>query len=605
MKAPKEILVELSINGEMLKTFSRLQIKQAFNAHHTFELVIDHDAMEVTGAHTLQSSQDLVGKFITVCFGQKSAGDNIFKGIITQVGLAQSQGLWGSLVLKGYSPTYLMESGRHFNSFYKRKLSDMLKEASSSLAANDMEIENKPAFQSEIAYMAQYNESNFAFINRLAGEYGEWFYYDGQCLYFGKPSSQEKVDVVYGEHIEKMHFSMQLAPSNVSHFSYNSKDDQLVTSSLPDSVDGADNYTEKVLKVSKELYWNPVLQPVPIRTSSKEELDSYAKSHKARLASGITLLQGEGDEAKLKLGIIINLKVSQKGFGIGSNEHGEYLIIQVNHNIEGTGNYTNSFEAIPASIMVPPYEAQKPLAETQIATVKDNSDPEGKGRVRVQMLWQQQKGQLTDWIRVMAPDAGSSDKVSANRGFVFIPEVGDQVVVGFRYGDANRPFVLGSLFHGKNGGGGSKDNHSKSLTTRTGSTIMLDDAAHTVTMQTSNGNTLKIDEKSGAISITSASSVSISSPVINIRGGESVSIVAPSITIGTLSGEKPTDTVTMEGKTITVHGEDMTNVTSKVLTLDGSEEHTVNGGKYAANVSEMNINGGSKILINSSDTDIS
>jgi len=37
---------------------------------------------------------------------------------------------------------------------------------------------------------------------------------------------------------------------------------------------------------------------------------------------------------------------------------------------------------------------------------------------------------------------------------VFIPEKGDQVLVGFRYNNPNRPFVLGSLFNGKNGGGG-------------------------------------------------------------------------------------------------------------------------------------------------------
>ena len=48
----------------------------------------------------------------------------------------------------------------------------------------------------------------------------------------------------------------------------------------------------------------------------------------------------------------------------------------------------------------------------------------------------------TSWIRVLTPDAGVSDKVSTNRGFVFIPEKDDIVLVGFRYDDPNRPFVL-------------------------------------------------------------------------------------------------------------------------------------------------------------------
>ena len=39
----------------------------------------------------------------------------------------------------------------------------------------------------------------------------------------------------------------------------------------------------------------------------------------------------------------------------------------------------------------------------------------------------------------MTPDGGGCrDGVETNRGFVFIPEVGDHVLVGFRHGDPNR-----------------------------------------------------------------------------------------------------------------------------------------------------------------------
>ena len=42
----------------------------------------------------------------------------------------------------------------------------------------------------------------------------------------------------------------------------------------------------------------------------------------------------------------------------------------------------------------------------------------------------------------MTPDGGSSSDVKSNRGFVFIPEVGDQVLLGFRHGDPARPYVM-------------------------------------------------------------------------------------------------------------------------------------------------------------------
>lgn len=57
----------------------------------------------------------------------------------------------------------------------------------------------------------------------------------------------------------------------------------------------------------------------------------------------------------------------------------------------------------------------------------------------------------TDFIRMMSPDAGGTDQVSQNRGYVAIPEVGDQVMVGFVHNHPDRPFVMGGMFHGQVG----------------------------------------------------------------------------------------------------------------------------------------------------------
>lgn len=580
----KEIKIEINIEGTSLYSFSRILIHQQFNAHHTFELAIDHDALEVTGAHTLQKSQDYIGKFITICFGQKDAGENIFKGVITEIGLEQSQGLWGNLILKGHSPTYLMDAGTHYFSFHKRKLTDMLKEASSTLASNDMDIQNKPLFTAEIPYMCQYNESNFDFINRLATEYGEWFYFDGQSLYFGKPSEQDQVDVVYGEHIESMNFSMRLAPSNINHFSYNSKDDQLFNSKLPTSVNGADAYTQKVLDVAGKLYKNTMTQPAPIRTTTKVELDEYAKTHKAKIAAKTVLLTGTGDEPKLKLGMIMNLKVSQKGLGTGSNEHGSYTITSISHSISGVGEYSNNFEAIPAGNEVMPAHVEKPIAEPQIGYVTDDNDPDGHGRVRVQMLWQKEKGQQTDWIRVMSPDAGKSDKVGTNRGYVFIPEIGDQIIVGFRYGDANRPFVMGSVFSGKTGAGGGDKNKAKTIITRSGNTIAFDDDKGSISITDAKGNSVALDG-AGNISASASASISLTS------GSSSI----------TLSKDGK---ISISGKEITVSGSESITNSSKSVSLVGNKEVAINSPQKISldSQNEVSITGMAKATVSSTGT---
>ena len=186
--------------------------------------------------------------------------------------------------------------------------------------------------------------------------------------------------------------------------------------------------------------------------------------------------------------------------------------------------YKNRFKAIPATIKaLPSPKVRMPLAETQMATVLSNADPEGKGRVRVRMNWQTD-GMQTGWVRVMTPDGGSSSDVKSNRGFVFIPEVGDQVLLGFRHGDPARPYVMGSLFNGVTGSGGFAANHKKSLTTRSGSTVTFDDTAHTILLQTTRANKIFVDELNGTITISSAEEVNVNTKNVNINASENMNV---------------------------------------------------------------------------------
>ena len=133
-----------------------------------------------------------------------------------------------------------------------------------------------------------------------------------------------------------------------------------------------------------------------------------------------------------------------------------------------------------------------PLAETQMATVLSNADPHGAGRVQVRMNWQTDN-MRTSWVRVMTPDGGGSKDVKSNRGFVFIPEVGDQVLLGFRHGDPARPYVMGSLFNGTTGNGGGSNNSIKSLKTRSGISVILNDDNRSLEIKDAGGSSIHLD----------------------------------------------------------------------------------------------------------------
>ncbi|MFF5336435.1 VgrG-related protein [Streptomyces sp. NPDC013181] len=82
------------------------------------------------------------------------------------------------------------------------------------------------------------------------------------------------------------------------------------------------------------------------------------------------------------------------------------------------------------------------------ATVTDTQDPEGSGRVKVRFPWLSDE-YASDWART-AQSGGTGG------GEAFIPEVGDEVLVGFEQGHLDRPYVLAGLYNGKDrpGGGG-------------------------------------------------------------------------------------------------------------------------------------------------------
>ncbi len=78
----------------------------------------------------------------------------------------------------------------------------------------------------------------------------------------------------------------------------------------------------------------------------------------------------------------------------------------------------------------------------------------------------------SDWVRVTQPAAG------AGRGFYWIPEVNDEVLVAFERGEAHRPYVIGCLWNGKDKpmkDGYSDDNTTRMIMTKSGHKIVLDD----------------------------------------------------------------------------------------------------------------------------------
>lgn len=132
----------------------------------------------------------------------------------------------------------------------------------------------------------------------------------------------------------------------------------------------------------------------------------------------------------------------------------------------------------------------------QIGVVVSNEDPAGEHRVQVRMPMVSADAEGT-WARVAAPDAGDG------RGFFFRPEVGDEVVLGFLADDPRHAVVLGMLHSSARPAPltGSDDNHEKTLTSRSGMKIYLDDDKKVLQLATPAGNTVTLSEEDKGITL--------------------------------------------------------------------------------------------------------
>jgi uncharacterized protein involved in type VI secretion and phage assembly len=107
----------------------------------------------------------------------------------------------------------------------------------------------------------------------------------------------------------------------------------------------------------------------------------------------------------------------------------------------------------------------------EIAIVTNVKDPDKQGRVKVCFPRLPGKPE-SDWARVAHPAAGDG------RGFYWLPQVNDEVLVAFERGEAHRPYVIGSLWNGKDKpikGAYEDENTTIFIQTKSGHQIILDD----------------------------------------------------------------------------------------------------------------------------------
>ena len=541
--------------------------------------------------HNINSSKKWLGESIVV----KAANTPIFVGVVTNVQLHREGSDFGCIIVSGYSATYRMETAHSCFSWNDRTIGDVVKKLCEQAK---VQLELNPAFKETKDFICQYEESDFDFIRRLAHQYQEWMYFDGTKLIFGKPRKlADPIRLEYGTTLSSLDIGLQTLARSEQVFSYHSGADREMQRMTPDLAYGHDKLAGEAFRASLGMFSKPARQHALPRISNETELVNYMGRKQAAETAETHYITAESQVPTLRVGSVVSLYSSflERVGNLSEESLGNFIIIEIAHEVSQGSYYKNRFKAIPATIKaLPSPKVRMPLAETQMATVLSNADPQGKGRVRVRMNWQTD-GMQTGWVRVMTPDGGSSKDVKSNRGFVFIPEVGDQVLLGFRHGDPARPYVMGSLFNGTTGGGGLEGNHMKSLTTRSGHTIKLNDSLSSlgITIKDIKGNSIHIDSVGDDIIINAKRNITINAGETftvncknaNILAEESINMNAEQ-DITSVSGES---TSIQAGESLTEIAADSYVLSANDANVQVTEEHNLQASTISETAEKINI----------------
>ena len=528
------VMITLSLNGKGFldtATFS-LQLSQHTNAHDEFTIVVNDTAIDDFTGQVMKNSKDLLGENITIHFHHHGSIVQSFKGIIANIRNRKDEGGGhGRLYISGYAPSIILENGKDCQSYENKTLPEIIAEATTEYPQEaKVNTEGMINTKYKIPYAVQYKESDYHFISRLAHRYGEFFYYNGTQLIFSN-EAQNTVELFEGDDMIDVEFELVIKPQNFTYLSYDAETagtEQKKTQEVH-LQDKVNPFQFAAIKASNKVFTKvPEMPYVAIPEQFRGDYLKDVVRREKESREQLMQVRGKSRNPHVRIGGFVKLK------DINGKPMETYRVIDIKHYQSGQ-DYYNEFIAIPDVYIAYYYDEEAlPRAEQQIARVTDNNDPKGLGRVRVQFIWQEKYQAQTPWIRVVQPHAGGG------KGFYFIPEIGEEVWVDFEDQNAERPFVVGSNYNGKEYSPFHNTNNDiKAIQTRSGHKLIFTED-ESILLSDKNGNTLRFDTQGKNIEISAPETISIRCKNFELNASQNIKTEAGQDHIETITKDKRT-----------------------------------------------------------------
>ena len=565
----------IRIGSQDITSFKEYFIDQRIAEHHYFYVVCPLEYLENVNGELTANTQQMLGETITIettsDFESEDHNPLKFKGIITQIENHKNiQGKQSDLVVfSGYSSTIILDDGPHNNSFSESTISDILGQVYQQYDQSKLETIINPAHSDALHYSVQNSESAYNYTKRLAAQYGEWFFYNGVQLNFGTPENTEAITLKHNVNLKKYSISLDPSPTKYTFITNNYLTEEVLEKSTTDintSLEGLNAITntksDDLYAQNTQLYINTYHD-----NQVQQRLDKLTELNIKSTQVNQVKIKGVSDNPAVYIGQTVTIMD-------GEVNQGTYRITKVTHSSNDNGDYSNSFEGITANMDAYPLTniAAHPKSGTQVAKVVNNVDPDGLSRVQVQFPWQVTNNQSTPWIRVLTPHSG------LDKGFHFIPEIEEEVLVGFEGGNAERPFVMGALYTGVNKPEEwqTDANNVKAIRTRSGHTIELNDTEgeEKINIYDNEGSIITFDTQAKSLTINATETIDIGAKNINIIAEENINIKAQGDIVKAAQGDI---SIQSQGATDIQATGDASLVSTGAVTVEATSDATLSG----------------------------
>ena len=547
LETPAECLIRVD-NKEIKFNIAGIQLDQVIDDHH--QLLI-----RIQQAGKKEASRDFEDpgeytKFLgsNIALTIRPTGGIVddsraleFIGVITDVQIDNSIDGLNVVFIHAASPTITMDGAAKNAHYHDKSASDII----GAIVGNyPITIGNIEKTTAKYKFDTQYRESDFDYIMRLASGSGMFAYYTGRDFNLTPANSEKSVELVWRENLGAFRVGLGTAPMEFKSDVYNYEQKKIYSQdSQSISEQAALSDISKISpEASKKIYKNSGFSSSPKNVEDAKSLDKTLQNDRRRAMGSMVRCTGQSIVPEIATGSCVKIAGMDK-------LDGQYWVKGVRHLFDDNGKYHNTFVCSPLDLAYPEEKKaekdldsgertikaatsvesvkearKKPAIGVNVARVIDLKDPESLGRIKVSYPWLD--SEQTAWVRMMVPHAGK------DRGWYVLPEIDDEVLVGYEHGNTDYPVVLGCLYNKENSPiqeAVSDDNDIKMFMTRSGNKITFNDkdgAEQILISQKDGKNQIVLDISGPSITITTEGDVSIKGANINVEADQGITMKA-------------------------------------------------------------------------------